>query len=84
MDMLNNDWVKHCITWEVQGEDARKRPGALEADAAMRYRNSRLTLTLTCLRSRERGSSTSASVLTYTSAVLYHLSHDKLLYTPLN
>jgi len=26
----DNDWVKHCITWEVDGirqKDARKRPG---------------------------------------------------------
>ena len=35
MDMLNekddNDWVKRCITWEVEGirEYARKRPGGI-------------------------------------------------------
>jgi len=27
--MLNNDWVKRCITWEVQGENSRKRPGGI-------------------------------------------------------
>ena len=29
----DNDWVKRCITWEVEGigqrEDARKRPGGI-------------------------------------------------------
>ena len=27
----DNDWVKHCIMWEVEGirEDARKRPGGI-------------------------------------------------------
>jgi len=29
----DNDWVKHCITWEVEGirqrEDARKRPDGI-------------------------------------------------------
>jgi len=25
----DNDWVKHCITWEVEGISARKRPGGI-------------------------------------------------------